>query len=813
MLQLVLEGGEPTVDLAEGRITVGREGENTLVLDSGDVSGFHAEIHCDRAGVFLVDLGSTNGTRVNDQPVLARRKLEPWDIVHFGSTKAEVVDTEGRRPTQLMQAVGAAGPGIAGPGAAVPAEPWHLVGLQGELVVTGQHVVGRDAASDFVLSSAGVSRRHAQLELSRGRLLVKDLGSSNGTFVNGERIQEQALRAGDEVKFDVEPFRVEGPPDAGPTSVRPAVGAGAAGAPTRTIKLPTARLEVASGMDAKSFELAKDKYIVGRSARCDISLPVDSVSARHAELERTSGGWRLTDLRSTNGTYVNGSRVETAELKTGDEVRFGEVQLKLAVPLAPGAGTREMPGVGETVEMDSVARSSRPVPPWAWAAGAAGLATVAALLFFLLRGSSPCPECDGPLQARVLWTVETEESGGVIGTPALGLLNEDDYLDVAIPSASGYVTVVDGEEGKVVYEQQVPEGIFASAATGRLTQEGSAGTVVSTNVGAVYAIGGDGQFLWSSEDDLDLGGIINKPLLIEVNGDQVQDVVAPTEKQGLVALDGFRGWKLWDTRVMVEGRMYGAPVSGDVNRDGVTDLVGLTDKGEVLAVSASEGNVWKQWSVSSPSGSGYASPALIDVGGRTLIVVAANGVAALEGASGRVAWRALEGRDFSFASPIALDGDGDGAEDVLVVETSGNAWVLNGQYGEEISSGSVGDRVRSTPALFDEDGDGRPEAFVLTERCELHVLDVFRMRNQMNPFALDVDGRGGVACVASPVLGDLDRDGRIDAALAMSVIGDQDRNAWLSNPVASSGVVTALAFNRQVPAGRMVWGELLGGGD
>lgn len=811
MLKLVFDGGEPTVDLAEGRITLGRESENTLVLDSGDVSGFHAEMHCDRGRVFVVDLGSTNGTRVNEQPVLGRRELEAWDVVHFGSVKAEVVDTEGRRPTQLMQAVGApgaAGSGAAGLGAPVRAEPWRLVGSQGELVVTGQHVVGRDPACALVLPSAGVSRRHAQLELSGGRLLAKDLGSSNGTFVNGERIQEQALRAGDEVKFDVEPFRVEGPADADLTSIRPAVGS-----PTRTIELPTARLEVVSGMDATSFELAKEKYLVGRSVACDIRLPVDSVSARHAELTRAGSNWRLTDLQSTNGTFVNRARVETADLKTGDAVRFGEVELKLEEAPAPGAGTMAMPVVEATAEMASIGSPSSGFPVWGWAAGAAGLAVVAALLFFLLRESDPCPECGGPLQARVLWTVETDDSGGVIGTPALGHLNEDDFLDVAIPGARGYVTVVDGEEGKVVYERQVPEGIFASAATGRLTLEGPAGTVVGTNVGAVYAIRGDGQFLWSSEDDLDLGGIINKPLLIDVNGDQVQDVVAPTEKQGLVALDGVRGWKIWDTRVMVEGRMYGAPVTGDVNRDGVTDLVGLTDKGEVLAVSASEGNVWELWSASSPSGGGYASPSLIDVGGRTLVVVAGNGVTALEGGSGRVAWRALENREFSFASPVALDADGDEVDDVFAIATAGDAWVLNGQYGEDVSSGNVGDRVRSTPALFDEDGDGRPEVFVLTERCNLHVLDVFRMRDRMTPFALDVDGRGGVACVASPVLGDLNRDGRIDAAFAMSVIGDQERDTWLRNPVASSGVVTALAFNRPVPAGSRVWGEFLGGAD
>ena len=47
MLQLAIKEGDRRIDLDQGRITIGREGANTVVLDADDVSGYHAEIHCE----------------------------------------------------------------------------------------------------------------------------------------------------------------------------------------------------------------------------------------------------------------------------------------------------------------------------------------------------------------------------------------------------------------------------------------------------------------------------------------------------------------------------------------------------------------------------------------------------------------------------------------------------------------------------------------------------------------------------------------------------------------------------------------------
>src|ERR1019366_1078791 len=51
-------------------------------------------------------------------------------------------------------------------------------------------IVGRNPPADFVLDSTTVSRRHCRLDLRDGQLRLSDLGSTNGTFVNGVRLQE-----------------------------------------------------------------------------------------------------------------------------------------------------------------------------------------------------------------------------------------------------------------------------------------------------------------------------------------------------------------------------------------------------------------------------------------------------------------------------------------------------------------------------------------------------------------------------------------------------------------------------------------------
>jgi pSer/pThr/pTyr-binding forkhead associated (FHA) protein len=68
-------------------------------------------------------------------------------------------------------------------------------------------------------------------------------------------------------------------------------------------------------------------WVIGRSRHCDLVLGEPTVSRLHAELREEDEGWVIADLGSTNGTWVNGWRVQRAELHAGDEVALGAQRL------------------------------------------------------------------------------------------------------------------------------------------------------------------------------------------------------------------------------------------------------------------------------------------------------------------------------------------------------------------------------------------------------------------------------------------------------------------------------------------------------
>jgi pSer/pThr/pTyr-binding forkhead associated (FHA) protein len=72
----------------------------------------------------------------------------------------------------------------------------------------------------------------------------------------------------------------------------------------------------------------KGKCVIGKAPDCDVVLNDPSISGRHVEVICGRGGARLTDLGSTNGTYVNDKRVSNADLVDNDTVRLGRTNFK-----------------------------------------------------------------------------------------------------------------------------------------------------------------------------------------------------------------------------------------------------------------------------------------------------------------------------------------------------------------------------------------------------------------------------------------------------------------------------------------------------
>jgi pSer/pThr/pTyr-binding forkhead associated (FHA) protein len=75
------------------------------------------------------------------------------------------------------------------------------------------------------------------------------------------------------------------------------------------------------------FLLGDDTSVAGRHPNADIFLDDVTVSRRHVEFSRSGVNFSLRDMGSMNGTYLNGTRVDQNDLKTGDEIQIGKYHL------------------------------------------------------------------------------------------------------------------------------------------------------------------------------------------------------------------------------------------------------------------------------------------------------------------------------------------------------------------------------------------------------------------------------------------------------------------------------------------------------
>lgn len=99
------------------------------------------------------------------------------------------------------------------------------------------------------------------------------------------------------------------------------------------------RLEILQGPDqGREIEIARKAFTIGRSVTADLPLEADGVSRKHAKVvEVGRSQFDLIDLGSTNGTFLNGRRVEMAPLREGDRIGVGQVVLRFGWGLAAAA--------------------------------------------------------------------------------------------------------------------------------------------------------------------------------------------------------------------------------------------------------------------------------------------------------------------------------------------------------------------------------------------------------------------------------------------------------------------------------------------
>ena len=233
--------------------------------------------------------------------------------------------------------------------------------------------IGRDDACEVVVRGNSVSRRHASIAPVNGGFLLRD-ESANGTLVNGVRVVGTYLLGnGDVVRVQDEELRVELDASAPRPVVREEqttrldlahIAPGVTEERAREIasRAPTASLEIVRApFSGACFQVERAVCSLGRGEENDVRIRDDTVSLTHATLLRKRGAWFVVDLRTMNGTYVEGSRVSgERELCPGARVRLGAVELVFRAIDCEAPAPAEAPRLGLWKRIRGLIRSVTP---------------------------------------------------------------------------------------------------------------------------------------------------------------------------------------------------------------------------------------------------------------------------------------------------------------------------------------------------------------------------------------------------------------------------------------------------------------------
>jgi ABC-type multidrug transport system ATPase subunit/pSer/pThr/pTyr-binding forkhead associated (FHA) protein len=345
-LLIVKEGPSAgkTYPLEGDEIIIGREPSSALWIDSPGVSRKHASLIFQNNQYLLEDLGSSNGTFVNGEQISKPRSLKNGDIISLGrmiqleyqaplppvsetriegvlplvsGTLIEDAPQQPIIPAQPPAAPTGANPPTLEPqmtmmGQEIPISkevtpPQLTVAIAGQAFNTytlskPRVTIGRADDNEIVIDSPIVSRHHAYLDRVTDGYLLSILPEAGNPVLFGGRplTAPHKLQDGDMLRIG---------------SLDPGM----------MVTITYIDLSQAAETEATPIRFSEKNVIqIGRDASNDVVLNSPAVSRYHAQIERVGQRHRLTDLRSTNGTFVNDKRIEgDVWLQQSDVIRIG----------------------------------------------------------------------------------------------------------------------------------------------------------------------------------------------------------------------------------------------------------------------------------------------------------------------------------------------------------------------------------------------------------------------------------------------------------------------------------------------------------
>lgn len=329
------------LEFSGSEVLFGRGEDCDLQLKHREVSRHHARLRQLGGEFQLVDLGSSNGTILDSKTLLPDYpvSIKPGQIFQIGpfslqvqvpqSTATYVAETPDQAAERYQLRYRTA------------AGDWQQFPLS-----DGEWVIGRAADCDLSLDDHEASRQHIRIAVSGSEFSITDLGSTNGSLLEGRKLDPQRklpLHPGQTIQLGSSELILEAlpssPPEPDATQLKtesPALVPSPAAAPAGIPPAMTSAGDANQTMIESESAILKDlpvrtmnlmsheRVTIGREDDNSVVLKHPMVSRYHAIIERMGTRFRIQDLRSTNGVFVNGKRIEAeAFLKDYDQIRIG----------------------------------------------------------------------------------------------------------------------------------------------------------------------------------------------------------------------------------------------------------------------------------------------------------------------------------------------------------------------------------------------------------------------------------------------------------------------------------------------------------
>jgi pSer/pThr/pTyr-binding forkhead associated (FHA) protein/tetratricopeptide (TPR) repeat protein len=308
MFKLIIEDDEgktTVVPIMRDEITIGRKEGNNIRLTERNVSRSHARISRSDADVFIEDLDSYNGIRINGDRIQVKTAVHvnEGDLIEIGDyhLAIQLEGSEGAglagsqqgldESTQRVTMAGVGGDGVPPPSGTEE--------VTSQVLMPPQHH-GEDVSMDEAPHAPPVAEPTARVQMPSPNEETPDPEAP------ARRPEPTAIIRTSDIP----------PPQAAPAASH-----------------EHARLVVVStGLAGQAFNLLKDETVIGRTDDNDLVLDHRSVSRNHAKIVKADGRYSVVDLNSANGVLVNGEEYKRMDLRKGDIIELGHVKLRFVDP-------------------------------------------------------------------------------------------------------------------------------------------------------------------------------------------------------------------------------------------------------------------------------------------------------------------------------------------------------------------------------------------------------------------------------------------------------------------------------------------------